>query len=156
MSWSMDWIYWNGFKSLWTLVHFVNIFCAGFNLENSKGKRSSGQLLNFSHFGCHQWRFQCMASDKYWLTQAKYDQYKWGKGRCQWPYPEFKLCNSVTCAVCKVRLRQVRSGHGECTLHWTVCYTVKLRHWWACVQHTALCKQDTRRRIPPNPPQQLR
>ena len=73
MSWSMDWIYWNGFKSLWTLVHFVNIFCAGFNLENSKDKRSSGQLLNFSHFGCHQWPFQCMSSDKYCLTQAKYD-----------------------------------------------------------------------------------
>ena len=39
--------------------------------------------------------------------------------------------------LCKVR--QVRPGHGECTLHWTVCYTVELRHWWACVQHTALC-----------------
>ena len=46
--------------------------------------------------------------------------------------------------LCKVR--QVRPGHGECTLHWTVCYTVKLRHCWACLQHTALCKCASRTR----------
>ena len=46
--------------------------------------------------------------------------------------------------LCKAR--QLRPGHGECTLHWTVCYTVKLRHCWACLQHTALCKCASRTR----------